>query len=110
MMTLTRRYRFSASHRLHSPGLTEAQNERLYGKCNNPFGHGHELTPATHSAGQEVVYQEYARLPDFDGNRPVLGTWVVDGKPAGLGIRESVHLVTDTRAAGPSRRLPRYPP
>jgi 6-pyruvoyltetrahydropterin/6-carboxytetrahydropterin synthase len=42
MTTLTRLYRFSASHRLHSPALSEAANDRLYGKCNNPFGHGHD--------------------------------------------------------------------
>jgi 6-pyruvoyltetrahydropterin/6-carboxytetrahydropterin synthase len=40
--TLTRLYRFSASHRLHSAALSEAENERVYGKCNNPFGHGHD--------------------------------------------------------------------
>jgi glutathionylspermidine synthase len=43
-------------------------------------------------------YQELAPLPDFDGNRVVLGAWVVDGEPAGLGIRESVGLVTDEYA------------
>lgn len=42
MTTLTRLYRFSASHRLHSATLGEAENDRLYGKCNNPFGHGHD--------------------------------------------------------------------
>ncbi len=42
MIAVTRRYRFSASHRLHSPGLTSDENTRLYGKCNNPFGHGHD--------------------------------------------------------------------
>jgi len=41
MTAATRRYRFSASHRLHLPGLTSDQNGQLYGKCNNPFGHGH---------------------------------------------------------------------
>lgn len=41
-MTLTRRYRFSASHRLHSASLSEPENARVYGKCNNPFGHGHD--------------------------------------------------------------------
>jgi 6-pyruvoyltetrahydropterin/6-carboxytetrahydropterin synthase len=40
-MTLGRRYRFAASHRLHSGQLSEAENYRVYGKCNNPFGHGH---------------------------------------------------------------------
>ena len=41
MIRVTRRYEFSASHRLHAPALTEEDNRRLYGKCNNPFGHGH---------------------------------------------------------------------
>jgi len=41
-MKLTRRYRFSASHRLDTPLLTAEENQRLYGKCNNPFGHGHD--------------------------------------------------------------------
>ena len=40
-MRVTRRYRFSASHRLHSPSLSEAENAELYGKCNYPYGHGH---------------------------------------------------------------------
>ncbi|HUR37256.1 MAG TPA: 6-carboxytetrahydropterin synthase [Terriglobales bacterium] len=38
---LTRRYEFPASHRLHTDELTAAENEDLYGKCNNPYGHGH---------------------------------------------------------------------
>jgi 6-pyruvoyltetrahydropterin/6-carboxytetrahydropterin synthase len=38
---LSRRYRLSASHRLHSATYTEQQNQELYGKCNNPHGHGH---------------------------------------------------------------------
>lgn len=37
----TRRYRVSMSHRLHAPGMTDEQNRDTYGKCNNPFGHGH---------------------------------------------------------------------
>lgn len=41
-MTLTRRYRFAASHRLHTDALSVEENARLYGKCNNPFGHGHD--------------------------------------------------------------------
>jgi 6-pyruvoyltetrahydropterin/6-carboxytetrahydropterin synthase len=36
-----RRYRFAASHRLHSAQLSEEENCRVYGKCNNPYGHGH---------------------------------------------------------------------
>ena len=40
-MTLTRTYEFAASHRLYNPGLSEEENEALYGKCRNPAGHGH---------------------------------------------------------------------
>jgi 6-pyruvoyltetrahydropterin/6-carboxytetrahydropterin synthase len=40
-VALGRRYRFAASHRLHSGQLSEQENSRVYGKCNNPYGHGH---------------------------------------------------------------------
>jgi 6-pyruvoyltetrahydropterin/6-carboxytetrahydropterin synthase len=38
---LTRRHMFSASHRLHSDHMSDAENRATYGKCNNPYGHGH---------------------------------------------------------------------
>jgi 6-pyruvoyltetrahydropterin/6-carboxytetrahydropterin synthase len=38
---LTRRYMLAASHRLHAASLSEEQNQAIYGKCNNPHGHGH---------------------------------------------------------------------
>jgi len=38
---LTRRYMFSASHRLHSDEMSPQENIATYGKCNNPYGHGH---------------------------------------------------------------------
>lgn len=41
MTRLTRRYPFSASHRLHSDQLSAGENAELFGKCNNPYGHGH---------------------------------------------------------------------
>jgi len=50
-MQVTRLYRFSASHRLHSPRLTEEQNRAVYGKCNNPFGHGHDYVLEVCAAG-----------------------------------------------------------
>lgn len=39
---ISRRYRFAASHRLHSAALTEQENRDTYGKCDNPHGHGHD--------------------------------------------------------------------
>ncbi|MGK5731636.1 glutathionylspermidine synthase family protein [Streptomyces sp. URMC 124] len=47
---------------------------------------------------EPCCYQQLCPLPDFDGNRTVLGAWVVDGEPAGLGIRESAGLITDEYA------------
>ncbi|MGH9660479.1 MAG: 6-carboxytetrahydropterin synthase, partial [Bryobacteraceae bacterium] len=41
MIHVTRRYRFAASHRLDNPALPAEVNRRLYGKCNYPYGHGH---------------------------------------------------------------------
>ncbi len=51
MVYLTRRYRFSAAHRLHSDALSEEENQCLYGKCNNPFGHGHNYVLEVTVAG-----------------------------------------------------------
>ena len=40
-VTVTRRVHFNAAHRLHNPALSDADNARLYGPCNNPNSHGH---------------------------------------------------------------------
>ncbi|RRR65934.1 glutathionylspermidine synthase family protein, partial [Streptomyces sp. RP5T] len=47
---------------------------------------------------EPCCYQELAPLPEFDGNHVVLGAWVVEDEPAGLGIRESSGLITDEYA------------
>jgi 6-pyruvoyltetrahydropterin/6-carboxytetrahydropterin synthase len=49
---LTRRYLFSASHRLHCDGISESQNQATYGKCNNPHGHGHNYALEVTVSGQ----------------------------------------------------------
>jgi 6-pyruvoyltetrahydropterin/6-carboxytetrahydropterin synthase len=41
MILLTRKVEFSASHRYDSPALSPEENRRIFGKCNNPHGHGH---------------------------------------------------------------------
>jgi len=40
-VTITRRMHFSAAHRVHNPSLSDEENRRLFGKCNNPNWHGH---------------------------------------------------------------------
>ena len=44
MTRVTRRYKFAASHRLHSGQFSAGENRALYGKCNNPHGHGHDYS------------------------------------------------------------------
>lgn len=41
IVTVTRRLRFNAAHRVHNPALSDAENAALFGKCNNPNWHGH---------------------------------------------------------------------
>jgi len=43
-VTVTRRVRFNAAHRVHNPQLSDEENARLFGKCNNPNWHGHNYT------------------------------------------------------------------
>src|SRR3989338_9211353 len=52
MISLTRRAEFSASHYYHSAALSPEENQRLYGKCNNPRGHGHNYVLEVTVRGQ----------------------------------------------------------
>jgi len=49
---LTRRYLFSASHRLHCNEMSAQENQSVYGKCNNPHGHGHNYSVEVTVAGR----------------------------------------------------------
>ena len=49
---LTKRYRFSASHRLHNDDFSAERNQETYGKCNNPHGHGHNYTLSVTVVGE----------------------------------------------------------
>lgn len=46
-----RAYTFAAAHRLHAPALSDEENRAIYGKCNNPNGHGHNYTVEVSVAG-----------------------------------------------------------
>ncbi|HEY6837781.1 MAG TPA: glutathionylspermidine synthase family protein, partial [Geobacteraceae bacterium] len=50
------------------------------------------------------IYQRYVQLPSFDGNYPVVGSWVIGGDPAGIGIREDRSEITTNG----SRFIPHY--
>lgn len=64
---LGRRYHFSASHRLHNPALSEEENCRIYGKCNNPHGHGHNYTVEVRFSGEiDPATGMISNLADLD--------------------------------------------
>lgn len=58
MIRLSQKFEFSASHRLHNPTLSDEKNQSLFGKCNNPHGHGHNY----------VLQVTVAGLPDNSGH------------------------------------------
>jgi 6-pyruvoyltetrahydropterin/6-carboxytetrahydropterin synthase len=65
---LTRRYLFSASHRLHSDHMSAEENRATYGKCNNPHGHGHNYTvEITVSGPVDERTGMVCNLVDLDG-------------------------------------------
>ena len=72
---LGRRYHFAAAHRLHSAKLSEEENTRIYGKCNNPYGHGHNYTVEVRMSGAvDPGTGMIANLADLDAfvNRNVI--------------------------------------
>jgi len=65
---LSRRYLFSASHRLHSEAMSNEENQTTYGKCNNPYGHGHNYTvEVTVSGPVDRQTGMVCNLTDLDG-------------------------------------------
>jgi len=63
---LHRLYRFSASHRLHSERMSDEENQALYGKCNNPHGHGHNYVLEVTVSGQVDANGMVCNLVDLD--------------------------------------------
>lgn len=64
---LSRRYRFAASHRLHTDTLDDEQNRAAYGKCNNPHGHGHNyVVEVTFSGVVDAATGMVTNLADLD--------------------------------------------
>lgn len=74
MIQLTEQFEFSASHRLHCPGLSEQENKDLFGKCNNPSGHGHNYVVEVTVEGKPDSTGRLLALPDLEQivNRAVI--------------------------------------
>jgi glutathionylspermidine synthase len=66
---------------------------------------GGEVENTEGDYGEEgFVIQDYFELPDFDGNKPIIGSWVIGGESAGIGIREGTKLITNNT----SKFIPHY--
>ncbi len=95
MIRLTRRYRFCASHRLHSPTLSDGENRLLYGKCNNPHGHGHDYSLEVVVAG-----------PLDPATGRVAGVATLDRLVAGEVLSELDHRNLNEDVPGLAARVP----
>ena len=76
MIALTRRYRFPAAHVLRSPALSDADNERVYGKCANPAGHGHNYVITVSVKGR--VDPETGMVIDLRELKDIVQRQVID--------------------------------
>jgi len=93
---LTRRYLFSASHRLHSDTMPDDWNRATYGKCNNPHGHGHNYQlEVTVSGPVDARTGMVCNLVDLDGfvDREVLSRYHLENLNT---LQEFTHHVPTT--------------
>jgi 6-pyruvoyltetrahydropterin/6-carboxytetrahydropterin synthase len=69
MVYITRKEHFSASHRLYNPAWSDEKNYEMYGKCNNPNGHGHnyniEVTVAGTPPAETGMVIDLKKLSDI---------------------------------------------
>ncbi len=108
VIRLGRRYRFSASHRLHTELLSPERNREVFGKCNNPHGHGHDYVMEVVLAGP--VDPAAGRLVPLDMlDHFIRRVWLdqVDRRNLNLDMAEFAGLVptTENLAAVAARRL-----
>lgn len=97
MIEVTKRYSFSASHRLHSASFSEAENSEVFGKCNNPFGHGHNYEVFVTARGPLDCKTGRAFAPDILDK--LVSTHVLaayDHKYMNTEVPEFAHLVPTT--------------
>jgi 6-pyruvoyltetrahydropterin/6-carboxytetrahydropterin synthase len=75
MIRFSQKFEFSASHRLFNPALSDADNQRLFGKCTNPHGHGHNYVLQVTMAGKPDVNGLLIEVPKFE---QIVATNVID--------------------------------
>ena len=66
MIRLSEKFEFSATHRLHNPAVSEEENRRIFGKCNNPHGHGHNYELQVTLRGEPDAGGLLIDIPQFE--------------------------------------------
>jgi 6-pyruvoyltetrahydropterin/6-carboxytetrahydropterin synthase len=75
MISVTRKEHFSASHRLYNPAWSDEQNDEVFGKCNNPAGHGHNYVLEVTVCGE--VHADTGYLVDLKLLKNIILTEVI---------------------------------
>ncbi len=88
MLSITQQFEFSAAHRLHNPELSESENKELFGKCNNPNGHGHNYLV-------EITVEKVNEDPHGDDGQFVLAEFQSIVKRAVIDRFDHKHLDVD---------------
>jgi 6-pyruvoyltetrahydropterin/6-carboxytetrahydropterin synthase len=94
MTRITRRYKFAASHRLHSSRFSDEENRELYDKCNNPHGHGHDYVLEVCVSGP--IGSTTGQVVNVEALDALVGSQVVqdfDHKYLNADVREFQELV-----------------
>jgi 6-pyruvoyltetrahydropterin/6-carboxytetrahydropterin synthase len=76
MVFITRKFHFSASHRLYKKELSDSENEKLFGKCSNPNGHGHNYILEITVTGE--TQPETGFVMDLKDLKQLVETSVID--------------------------------
>lgn len=109
---LGRRYRFAASHRLHTERLSEEENARVFGKCANPYGHGHNYVLEIAVSGDvDPATGMIANLADLDTfvNREVLEAFDHYSLNEDVAVFRDVVPTTENLCIEIFKRLKRFP-
>jgi 6-pyruvoyltetrahydropterin/6-carboxytetrahydropterin synthase len=94
MTRVTRRYKFAASHRLHSARFSEDENRELYGKCTNPYGHGHDYALSVTVAGPlDAVSGQVVNIAALDRLVEQHILWDFDHRYLNADVREFQELI-----------------
>jgi len=76
LIYITRKFHFSASHRVYNPALSDEENLKKYGKCSNPNGHGHNYVMKVTVAGE--VDPEIGYVMDLTELKVLVEKYLVD--------------------------------